>query len=72
MALYSGKAHWLYQQLKRKYVDIHKTERGLMPFTDFKTKIDKGTEFWFAGNCFRNNEKISVSIEDKLNDQFFL
>lgn len=65
MAFYVGKPHWLYQQLKRKYVEIYRSDKGMLSFANFKAKIEKGSEFWFAGNSFKSDEKVSVSLYDK-------
>jgi hypothetical protein len=65
MAFYVGKPHWLYQQLKRKYVEIYRSDKGMLSFANFKEKIEKGSEFWFAGNSFKSDEKSNVTLIDK-------
>jgi hypothetical protein len=59
MRLYRGNAHWLYQQLKRNYVDIYRNEVGLMAYSEFKTKVENGSEFWFAGSSYKLSENYS-------------
>lgn len=59
MRLYRGNAHWLYQQLKRNYVEIYRNEVGLMPYSEFKTKVENGSEFWFAGSSYKLSENDS-------------
>ena len=68
MRLYRGNAHWLYQQLKRNYVDIYRNEKGILSYSEFKTKIDKGSEFWFAGCSYKSQE--DYSITDQTNPKF--
>ncbi len=59
MRLYRGNAHWLYQQLKRNYVEIYRNEVGLMAYSEFKTKVENGSEFWFAGSSYKLSENYS-------------
>ena len=71
MRLYRGNAHWLYQQLKRNYVDIYRNEKGILPYSDFKTKIENGSEFWFAGSSYKLAENLTSSdIPTFKNDTF--
>jgi hypothetical protein len=64
MAFYIGKPHWLYQQLTRKWIYIHKNTSKLMPFGLFKEKIEAGSEFWFAGDSYKTGEKSNVTWKD--------
>jgi hypothetical protein len=71
MRLYRGNAHWLYQQLKRNYIEIYKNEKGMLPYSDFKTKIENGSEFWFAGSSYKQSENLtSTGIPNFKNDTF--
>ena len=69
--MYRGNAHWLYQQLKRNYVDIYRNEKGMLPYLDFKTKLENGSEFWFAGSSYKLTENLtSTGIPNFKNDTF--
>jgi hypothetical protein len=71
MRLYRGNAHWLYQQLKRNYIEVYKNEKGMLPYSDFKTKIENGSEFWFAGSSYKLAENLtSTGIPNFKNDTF--
>lgn len=63
MKLYRGNAHWLYQQLKRKYIEVYGNEKGIMPFVKFKEKITAGSEMVFAGCSFKSSEKYSIAMD---------
>ena len=71
MRLYRGNPHWLYQQLKRNYVEIYRNEIGMMPYSEFKTKVENGSEFWFAGSSYKLSENYSsTGIPNFKNDTF--
>ena len=71
MRLYRGNAHWLYQQLKRNYIEVYKNDKGMLPYSDFKTKIENGSEFWFAGSSYKLAENLtSTGIPNFKNDTF--
>jgi hypothetical protein len=71
MRLYRGNAHWLYQQLKRNYIEVYKNEKGILPYSDFKTKVENGSEFWFAGSSYKLAENLtSTGIPNFKNDTF--
>jgi hypothetical protein len=71
MRLYRGNPHWLYQQLKRNYVEIYRNEVGMMPYSEFKTKVENGSEFWFAGSSYKLSENYSsTGIPNFKNDTF--
>jgi hypothetical protein len=71
MRLYRGNSHWLYQQLKRNYIEIYKNDKGMLPYSDFKTKIENGSEFWFAGSSYKQAENLtSTGIPNFKNDTF--
>lgn len=71
MRLYRGNAHWLYQQLKKNYVEIYRNENGMLPYSDFKTKLENGSEFWFAGSSYKLSENLtSTGIPNFNNDTF--
>ena len=71
MRLYRGNAHWLYQQLKRNYIEVYKNDKGMLPYSDFKTKVENGSEFWFAGSSYKLAENLtSTGIPNFKNDTF--
>jgi hypothetical protein len=71
MRIYRGNPHWLYQQLKRNYVEIYRNEVGMMPYSEFKTKVENGSEFWFAGSSYKLSEDYSsTGIPNFKNDTF--
>jgi hypothetical protein len=70
MRLYRGNAHWLYQQLKKNYVEIYRNSDGMLPYSDFKTKLENGSEFWFAGSSYKLSEISSTGIPNFKNDTF--
>jgi hypothetical protein len=70
MRLYRGNAHWLYQQLKKNYVEIYRNSDGMLPYADFKTKLENGSEFWFAGSSYKLSEISSTGIPNFKNDTF--
>jgi hypothetical protein len=63
MKLYRGNAHWLYQQLKRKYIDVYGNETGLMAYDKFRDKIMSGSEMVFAGCSFKSSENYSIAMD---------
>jgi hypothetical protein len=70
MRLYRGNAHWLFQQLKRNYVEIYRNDIGMLSYSDFKTKLENGSEFWFAGSSYKLSEISSTGIPNFKNDTF--
>jgi hypothetical protein len=70
MKLYRGNAHWLYQQLKRKYIDVYGNETGLMPYDKFRDKITSGSEMVFAGCSFKSSENYSIAMDTSKFKQF--
>jgi hypothetical protein len=70
MKLYRGNPHWLYQQLKRKYIDVYGNETGLMPYDKFRNKIISGSEMVFAGSSFKSSEKYSIAMDSNRFNQF--
>ena len=60
--LYRGNAHWLYQQLKRNWIEIHGTEKNLITFAKFKEKMNQGTEIMFAGDSYKINKELSIAF----------
>jgi hypothetical protein len=73
MKLYRGNAHWLYQQLKKNYIDIYRNETGMLSYSDFKTKIENGSEFWFAGCSYKSSDEYSLTHTEQSkfkNDSF--
>ena len=70
MRLYRGNAHWLYQQLKKNYVEIYRNSDGMIPYADFKIKLENGSEFWFAGSSYKLSEISSTGIPNFKNDTF--
>ena len=73
MRMYKGNAHWLFQQLERNYVEIYGTKKGMLSYLDFKTKIENGSEFFFAGSSYKLEETLSsTGIPNFKNDTFSL
>ena len=71
MRLYRGNAHLLYHQLKRNYIEVYKNDKGILPYSDFKTKVENGSEFWFAGSSYKLAENLtSTGIPNFKNDTF--
>jgi len=61
MRLYRGNAHWLFQQLERNYVDIYRSKEGMLSYADFKTKVENGSEFWFAGSSYKLADNLTLT-----------
>jgi len=59
MKMYRGNTHWLFQQLKRNWIEIFKTTDDMIPYSKFKEKIESGTEFMFAGDSYKLGKEIS-------------
>jgi hypothetical protein len=53
MKIYQGTASFLYCRLKQNYKDIFKSFNGLMPYEQFKEKIEAGKEIHFAGALYQ-------------------
>ena len=43
---------------------------GMLPYSDFKTKLENGSEFWFAGSSYKLSEIPSTGIPNFKNDTF--
>jgi len=69
--MYRGNAHWLFQQLERNYVEIYRSKKGMLSYADFKTKVENGSEFFFAGSSYKLAENLtSTGIPNFTNDTF--
>jgi hypothetical protein len=69
--MYRGNAHWLFQQLEKNYVEIYRNKTGMISYLDFKTKLENGSEFWFAGSSYALSENLnSTGIPNFKNDTF--
>lgn len=66
MALYRGNSHWMYQVIKRKYIEIYSSTKGLMAFSTFKEKIESGSEFLFLGDSYKLNIEKKKPLIDKI------
>jgi len=57
--LYRGNTHWLFQQMKRNWIEIYGSDRDLMEYGKFRDKIESGTELMFAGDSYKSNKEVS-------------
>jgi hypothetical protein len=55
MKVYQGSATFLYCRLKQNYKNIFSNTKDLMPFDQFKERIELGKEFRFAGALYTKN-----------------
>ena len=69
--MYRGNTHWLFQQLERNYVEIYGSKKGMLSYLDFKTKVENGSEFFFAGSSYKLAETFSsTDFQNFKNDTF--
>jgi hypothetical protein len=53
MKIYQGTPSFLYCRLKQAYKDIFRNYDGLMPYEQFKQRIELGKEIHFAGVLYQ-------------------